>query len=166
MMYHPIKFGRKKIFISVGTVKTVMYTWLYEPSLWPWTWRQTMNLKTANQSFFAWQSGPWWRITIPSLFTEGSAVEKIPSIWTSLEFLTFLATLTMTRTKAIQSFSQDNPVYDDVPSNKVLLQKDQKFRRYIRKSHFDYIILYYDPDLEVSKPIFLEDNLAHDDAST
>ena len=48
--------------------------------------------------------------------------------------------------------------------NQVKLQKDQQFRRYIRKSYFDYMIIYCDLDLEDSKPVFPEDNLAHYDA--
>ena len=35
-----------------------------------------------------------------------------------------------------------------------------------KKSYIDYIILNCDLDLEDSKPIFLKDNLAHNDASS
>ena len=62
-------------------------------------------------------------------------------------------------------FSQDNPAYDEVPSNQAYLQKDKQLRRHIWKSYFDYMILHCQLDLEDSKPIFLEDSLAHNDAS-
>ena len=84
----------------------------------------------------------------------------------SLEFWTFSVTLPLPwpqQTNPI--FSQDNPPHDDVPSSQVYLQKDQQFRWYINKSYFDYIILNCDLDLEERKPIFLKDNLAHNDAS-
>ena len=42
MMYHPIKFGCKKVSSSADMVES--HIWLNEPSLWP------LNLKTANQS--------------------------------------------------------------------------------------------------------------------
>ena len=64
-----------------------------------------------------------------------------------------------------QIFSQDNPPYDDVPSKPVKLQKNQHFRWYIKKAYFHNIIINCDLDFEESKPIFLKDNLAHNDAS-
>ena len=73
-------------------------------------------------------------------------------------------TLTFIPQQSNPIFSQDNPLYDDVPSNQVYLQKDQQFRRHIRKSYLDNMILHCDLDLEDSKSIFLEDNLAHNDA--
>ena len=62
-------------------------------------------------------------------------------------------------------FSQDNPAYDDVPSNQVYLQKSQHLRRYLRKLYFDFMFLHCDLELEDSTPIFLHDTLAHDVAS-
>ena len=62
-------------------------------------------------------------------------------------------------------FSQDNPAYDDVPSNQVQLQKDPRFKRYIKKSYFNYVILHCNLDHEGSKPVLWEDNLAHDETS-
>ena len=46
--------------------------------------------------------------------------------------------------------SHDTPAYDNLKSNQAWLQKDQHYRRYSRKSYFDYINTHYDPDLEVS----------------
>ena len=62
--------------------------------------------------------------------------------------------------------TQESPSYDDVPLNQVKLQKDQHFRRWIRKSYFFYyMILHCDLDLEDRKPVLLEDNLTHNDVS-
>ena len=62
-------------------------------------------------------------------------------------------------------FLQDDPDYDDVPSNQVKSQKDQQLGWCIKKSYFDYMIFNCDLDLQDSKPILLENNLAHNDAS-
>ena len=51
------------------------HIWSYEPSLWPWTWRQQARLLARH-------SAPWWCITIPSQVTKGSAIEEISSRWT------------------------------------------------------------------------------------
>ena len=68
----------------------------------------------------------------------------------SLEFLTSALTLTTTEESI---FSQDNPAKDDV-ANQVQLQKNQQFRRHIRKSYNDSTILHCDFDLEDSKAVF------------
>ena len=97
------------------------HIWSNEPSLRPWTWRQETSLP-------AWHFGPWCCITIPSLVTEGLAAEGISSRWTVTKILNLFCDLDLDHYKAIQSFSQDNPPYDDVPSNQVWLPKDQQFR--------------------------------------
>ena len=72
------------------------HIWLYDPSLWPWTWRQQTNL-------LVWHSGPWRCITMPSLVTKGSAVEEI-SRWT---FTTLLyCNLVFGHNRAIKSVSK------------------------------------------------------------
>ena len=48
----------------------------YKPSLQPWPQRQQTNLSILH-------SGPWWCITITSLVTKGSEVEKI---WSKCQF--------------------------------------------------------------------------------
>ena len=68
------------------------HIWLNEPSLWPWTWRQQTNL-------FAWHSGSWWCITIPSLVTEGAAAEEIMSRWTFTVILNLFCDLDLTTTE-------------------------------------------------------------------
>ena len=72
------------------------HIWLYESSLWPWTWRQQTNL-------LAWHSGPWWCITIPNLVTKGSAVKEVSSRSTSTRILNLSCDLGL-HNKAIQSF--------------------------------------------------------------
>ena len=135
------------------------HIWLYEPSLWPWTWRQQTNL-------LAWHFGPWCCITISSLVTEGSAAEEILSRWTFAGILNLFLWPWPWPQQSNPIFSQDNPLHLMMMchQNKISLQKDQQFRYYINKSYFDYIILNYDLDLEDSKPFFLKDNLAHNDS--
>ena len=74
MIYHQTKFGSKRISNSEDIIEAVIF-WPYEPLLWPWPLRWPINL-------FAWHSGSWWCITIPSLVPKCSAVQKIPS-WQS-----------------------------------------------------------------------------------
>ena len=62
--------------------------------------------------------------------------------------------------------SEDNPVYDDVPSIEVSLQKNQQFERGIKEYYFDYTILHCGFDLKDSKPIFSKDTLDRDNASS
>ena len=99
---------------------------------------------------------------MPSLITEGSAAEDIIQMNIYQNSDTILWPWPQQSNKI---FSQNNPPYDDVPSNQVYLQKDQQFRPYIKKSYFDYIICNCDLDLEDSKPIFLKNILADNDAS-
>ena len=51
----------------------------------------TLKITTTllfNFFCYAWHSSLWWCITIPSLVTKGSAVQKILSGWTLTEILT------------------------------------------------------------------------------
>ena len=73
------------------------HTWSYEPSLWPWTWRQQTNLLARH-------SGPWWCINIPRLVKESSAVEEILSKWTFTGILNLSCDLDHDHNRAIQSF--------------------------------------------------------------
>ena len=73
------------------------HTWLYEPSLWPWTWRQQTNLLARH-------FGPWCCITIPSLVTEGSVAEDLSSRWTFTGILNLFCDLNLDHNRAIQSF--------------------------------------------------------------
>ena len=94
MMYHPIKCCCKNISSSVDTVKSQI--WLYEPPLWPWTWRQQTNL-------LAWHSGSWW-CSHTGLVTEGSAVEEILSRQTITGILNLTCDLDHNHNIAIQSY--------------------------------------------------------------
>ena len=51
-------------------------------------------------------------------------------------------------------FQQDTLSYDAILPNQIWLQTNQQFRRYNRKSYFDYISPCCDLDIEHSKPIF------------
>ena len=131
------------------------HTWLYEPSLWPWTWRQQTNL-------LAWHSGLWWCITIPSLVTKGWAVEKISSRWPFTGILNLFCDLDLDHNRAIQPFHKTIQL--------IMMCHQTKFsckRISSLKDRHILIIWSYtgDLDLEDRKPIFFEENLAHNDAS-
>ena len=61
-------------------------------------------------------------------------------------------------------FPQNTPAYDNVPS-KFGCEKINSSADMVETVTFDQMSLYCDPELEDSKPIFLTDNLAHNDAS-
>ena len=153
--YHPNKLGSKNISSSVDIVES--HIWLYEHSLWPWTWRQQTSL-------LAWHSCPQWCITISSLVTKDSAVVEIryyPDEH-SLEVWTISVTLTLTTTEQSTLFTSQSSLWLRT-IKPILVAKGSAVQNiYIRKSYFACIILHCDED---SKPIFLENNLACDDAS-
>ena len=60
-----------------------------------WALAVTLTLKTANNFCFAWHSGSFCSITIPSLVTKCFVVQKITPDKYSLTFLTFGVTLTL-----------------------------------------------------------------------
>ena len=104
------------------------HIWLYEPSLWPWTWRQQIY-------FLAWHSSPWWCITIPRLVTKGSAVQEMSLRWTFTGILNPSCDLYLHHNGAIQSFHKTIQLMISCHQTKWFkLQKDQQVRRYIRKS--------------------------------
>ena len=56
--------------------------WLHEPLMWPWPRRQQCNI-------FICHSGSWWCITVASLVTNGSVVQKISSGQIFIDILKF-----------------------------------------------------------------------------
>ena len=153
MMYHPIKFGCKKISSSADTAKTVTFDQM-SPHC-DWTWRQQTNLLARH-------SGPWWCITIPSLVTEGSADEEISSRWT---FWTFSVTLILTTTEQSNLFTRQSTLWWCTVQPSSVAKGSAAPKKYIKKSYFDYIIFDCDLELGDGKPILLKDNLAHNYAS-
>ena len=85
----------KPKFVAKGSVfqkiQQKVIFWLFEPSLWPWLWRQQSNL-------FAWHSGSWWCITIPSLMITIQQFGRSRPDEHSLTFWSFFATLTLNTT--------------------------------------------------------------------
>ena len=68
MIYHQNKFGCKRM-SPKDTIETVTF-WLYEPSLWPWPWRQHPNLFTCH-STWRWRNTTWrWCNSITTLVTK------------------------------------------------------------------------------------------------
>ena len=142
--YHPTKSSWQKVSSSEVVVVRVT-VWLYKSSLWPWPWRQ--------QTFFsAWHSGSFCCITIPNLVTKYFMVQKISSWQTFTDIFNLCCDLDLEHSNPI--FPQDTLVYDAVLSNQVWLQMDQRFRRYNKKSYFDYISPCCDLDIKHSEITF------------
>ena len=98
-----------------------------------WALAVTLTLKTANNFCFAWHSGSFCSITIPSLVTKCFVVQKITPDKYSLTFLTFAVTLILNAVTLF--FPQDTLADNAVIPNLVWLQTDQQFGRYSRNSH-------------------------------
>ena len=84
-------------------------------------------------NFSARHSGSWCCITIPSLITNWSAVQKISSRQTFTEIFNLCYDLNLERSNLI--FPQNTLAYDAILSNQVWLQIDQQFSGYNRNSH-------------------------------
>ena len=82
-------------------------------------------------------------------------------IWTNINILT------LRPESSYPFFSQDILAYGDVSSDQVWLPRNQQFRKYSRKSHFDHMSPHYDLDCKDSNNNNknLQDTLAHDAAS-
>ena len=88
IIYHPITtFGSKKISSSADMVETVISDYM--------STHCDLDLKDSKPIFLH-DTGPWWWITIPSLVTEGSAVEEKSSGWTFTKIWTFSVSLILT----------------------------------------------------------------------
>ena len=139
MMYHSIKCGGKKISSSVDMVETVILDYMshyYDPELEgskPILLHDTLAHDVASPYQI-------WLQKVQQLRTHHPDEH-------SLEFLTFYVTLTLT-TEQSNLFTRHFTWW----SKQVLLHKDQQFRRHIKKSYFDFMILHC--DLDDSKLIF------------
>ena len=120
MLYYQTKFGCKPTSCLEDTTEIVIF-WLYKLSLWPWHWTQWTN-------FSAWHFGLWCCITIPSLATKCSVVQKILSGQTFTNILNLCCDLDLECSNP--TFPQDTLAYDAVLSNQVWSQTDQQFRHF------------------------------------
>ena len=93
MLYYQTKFGRKRTSSLEDRVEIVMFL-VYQPSLWPWLWRQKTNIS-------AWHSGSWCCITTPSLVSKWSAVSEISPGQTFTNILTLCCDLDLERSNPI-----------------------------------------------------------------
>ena len=155
MMYHPIIFGYKKISTSADMVETVIFDQMSPHS------HSDPRLEDRKTIFLHDDVASPYQVWLNRRFRSGGDIIQINIPWNSEPFLWPWAGPKQSN----PIFSQNNPPYDDVPSNQLWLQKDQQFRKYIKKVIF---WLYYpncDLDLEDSKPIFFKDNMAPNDAS-
>ena len=149
MRYYLIKFGCQGIKSSEDTLEShILITWA--PTV-------TLTLKIANNFFSTWHSGSWCCITVPSLVTKCSAVQKVPPAHTLTSSLNLCCGLNLQCSNP--KCPQTTLVYDAVLPNPVWLQTDQLFTRW---PYLDCISPRCDLDTEDSKPIFLHDILAHD----
>ena len=94
MLYYQTKFDCKRTSILEDNSRNSHNFIIYKPSLWPWYWSQWTI-------FSAWHSDPWCCITIPSLVTKWSAVQKIASGQTFTDILNLLCDLDLERTQPI-----------------------------------------------------------------
>ena len=116
--------------------KNQLFGWCSRKShiLTIWALVVTLTLTIANNfCVCAWHYGSWCCITMPSLVTKCSVVQKISSnIHWHFELL-LLPWNTILK--------QVTPTYDDVLSNQVWLQTDQQFRRYSRNNHINNLLI-------------------------
>ena len=84
-------------------------------------------------------------------------MKKISSGQTFTDMLNLCCDLDLECSNPI--FQQDTLSYDAILPNQIWLQTNQQFRRYNRKSYFDYISPRCDLDIEHNEPIFLHDTL-------
>ena len=98
MMYHPIKFGCKKISSSVDMAETVIFAYI-------WTFTVTLTMKIQT-NLLARHSGPWWCITIPSWLQTVKQMRRFHPDEHLLEFWTFPVTLTLTTTLQSNLFTR------------------------------------------------------------
>ena len=117
MLYHQTKFGCQRINSSENTVERVIF-WSYEPHC-------DLDLEDSNSIFHM----TLWLMMLHHHTIFGNKIfcdsENIIRIKIQLHYLKSSNLL----------FPQNTLAYDAVLSNKVWLQTDQQFRRYIRSSH-------------------------------
>ena len=92
-----------------------------------------LDFEDSKQFFSAWHSGSWCCITIPSLVTKCSAVQKISSGQRLTDILNFCCDLDLEYSNPI--FPLDTLAYDALLLNQVWLQKDEQFKTYRGNSH-------------------------------
>ena len=112
MLYYQTKFDCEKTSSLEDIVEIVIF-WLYKPSLWPWHLRQWTN-------FSAWHSGssPYQAITIPSLVTKCSAIQKVSSRQTFTDILNLCFDL---------GFEHSNPFFFHGTLHLMILHYQTKF---------------------------------------
>ena len=90
-----------------------------------WALAVTLTLKIVNICLSAWHSGSWCCMTIPTLVSKCSAVQKIPSRWTFTNILNLCRHLDLEDSNLI--FPPGTPAYNVVLPNQVWLQMDRLF---------------------------------------
>ena len=98
-----------------------------------WALAVTLTLKTANNFCFAWHSGSFYSITIPSLVTKRFVVQKISPGQIFTDIFNLRCDLDLECSNPI--FPQGHSGLYVVLANRVWLQTDQQFGRYSRNSH-------------------------------
>ena len=155
MMCNPTKFGLKKMSSSIDTSETIIYLII-------WALTVTLNLKTAN--LFSCMTLGSMMVHYPTKsVTKGSAVEEISLSWTFTGILNLSRDLDLDQTEQSYLFTRQSsswlgaikPIY--FSCERISNSEDIKSSLVTWRLHCDL-------DLEDSKPIFLEDSLAHGDA--
>ena len=103
-------------------------------------------------------------ITIPSLDTEGSAAEEISFRWKFTGILSLFCDLELDHNRAIKSFHKTIHLMMMYHPIKFGSKKISSSVDMVETVISDYMSPHCDLELEDSKPIFLHDTLAHDNA--
>ena len=155
MMYHPIKFGCEKISSSADMVETVI--------LIKWALTVTLNLKKANQS----SNRTLWPMTLHHhtkfgyrRFSSWGDIIQMNIHWNSESFC--VCDLDLDHNRAVQSSNKTIHLMMMYHQAKFSCKRISSSDN-ILKSHIMTILSL--TVLEDSKPIFLKDNLAHNDAA-
>ena len=147
MLYYQTKTGGKWTSSFEDRAEIVTF-WLYEPLLWCWQYTEDGEsiflhetlVHDAAPIFFAWHSGSWRCITIPSLVSKWSAVQKLLSGQTFANILNPCWDLDLDHNNPI--FAQDTLVYNVVLSNQVWLQKKKQSQNSNLKDLVEIVIFW------------------------
>ena len=139
-MYHPTKFGCKKISSSVDMLETVIFDHM-SPIV--------LTLKIANQ----WHAGPWWYTLYQVWLQKVQLSRRDHPDEHLLKFWTFAVTLTLNTINSYKYnlFKRQSSICNQM---RVGCKKDQQFRRQSKSYNLTTWSLHCDLYLEDSKPVF------------
>ena len=153
MMYHPIKCGCKKISSSEDMVERVILAYMshhYDPELED-SKLISCFMMMHHHTKFGYKRFSSWGDCRPH--------EHLLELWTFFNF-------DLDHNRAIQSFHETTQLRMMCHWTKFSCKRISSSEDILDSHYFDYMFLHCDLNLEGSKIIFLENNLAHNDASS